>query len=133
MNDRTPGFYPVGKAPGYTLLPQKLQFRLVVQHCYPDFEKVKNHYNGSFLAFYSKKVGLFLEVVPIILRLFSDTYYSQIIPGIICQSLWRTMVPMRMLSWRTMVPMRMLSWRTMVPMRMLWWRTRSLGHNSHRL
>ena len=33
---------------------------------------------------------LFLGTVPIILRLFSkleDTYYSQIIPGIICQSL----------------------------------------------
>ena len=37
---------------------------------------------------------LFLEAVPIILKLFSkveDTYYSQIIPRIICQSLPMTM------------------------------------------
>ena len=35
---------------------------------------------------------LFLEDKPIILRLLEDTYYSQIIPRIICQSLYKTLL-----------------------------------------
>ena len=55
--------------------------------CFPTATGKFSATSTAVMAHFEQFCQQILEVVPIILRLFSDTYYSQIIPRIICQSL----------------------------------------------